>query len=71
MKKGHWIVLGMLLLVSLALELTLLAGYDSHWWNAIPGFYMIWGFLGGAAVILLAQGLGKMFILRDEEYYDR
>lgn len=70
MKKWHWIVLGVLAVISLIVEFTMLADYDSHWWNQIPGFYILWGFIGCAAVILVSKWLGKLFILSDEDYYN-
>ena len=71
MKNSHWIVLGILLIVRLIFEFTYLADYDSHWWNHVPAFYALWGGLGCAALIFITKGLGKIFILRDEDYYDR
>lgn len=71
MKTWHWIALGVLTLISLILEFVFLADYDSHWWNAIPGFYIIWGFLCCVVVIYVSRVLGKLFIFRNEEYYDR
>lgn len=70
MKTWHWITLGILTLISLVLEFTMLAGYDSHWWNAIPGFYIIWGFLSCAVAIYVSKWTGKFFLYRDETYYD-
>ncbi len=71
MKNWHWTVLGILLIASLILEFTYLADYDSHWWNSIPAFYALWGGLGCAVLIFVSKGLGKFFILSDEDYYDR
>ena len=71
MKNWHWTVLGILLIASLILEFTYLADYDSHWWNSVPAFYALWGGLGSAALIFISKGLGKFFILSDEDYYDR
>lgn len=70
MKTWHWIILGVLILITLILEFTYLAGYDSHWWNNIPMFYGIYGFLGCVITIFIAKGLGKLFIYRNEGYYD-
>lgn len=70
MKKWHWIILGVLTVISLIVEFTMLADYDSHWWNQIPGFYIIWGFIGCAAVIYISKWLGSLFILSDEDYYN-
>lgn len=70
MKNWHWIALGILLIVSLILEFTYLADYASHWWNHVPAFYALWGGIGCLALIFIAKGLGKIFILSDEDYYD-
>lgn len=71
MKNWHWILLGLLLIISLILEFTYLADYDSHWWNSIPAFYALWGGLGAVALIFISKIFGKIFILREEDYYDR
>ena len=70
MKTWHWIALGILTVISLVLEFVFLADYDSHWWNAIPGFYIYWGFLSCVVIIYVSKWLGKLFIFRGEEYYD-
>lgn len=70
MKTWHWIALGVLTIISLIVEFTLLADYASHWWNHIPAFYAIWGFIGCAVIIYVSKWLGKLFILSDEEYYN-
>lgn len=71
MKTWHWIALGIITVISLILEFVFLSDYDSHWWNAIPGFYIIWGFLSCVVIIYVSKWLGKLFIFRSEEYYDR
>lgn len=70
MKTWHWILLGILTLVSLILEFTMLSDYDSHWWNAIPGFYILWGALSCITAIYVSKWIGKLFLYRDETYYD-
>jgi uncharacterized membrane protein (DUF485 family) len=70
MKTWHWIALGVLTVISLIFEFVFLADYDSHWWNAIPGFYIIWGFLSCVVIIYVSKWLGKLFIFRSEDYYD-
>lgn len=71
MKNWHWILLGLLLIISLILEFTYLADYDSHWWNSIPAFYALWGGLVAVVLIFGSKILGKIFILSNEDYYDR
>ena len=71
MKTWHWTALGLLTMISLLAEFTLLADYDSHWWDRIPGFYILWGFLGCLFLILISRLLAHYFFYKDELYYDR
>ena len=41
-----------------------------HWWNRLPGFYALFGFIGCLALIALSLGLGKILLRKDERYYD-
>lgn len=71
MKTWHWIALGVVFVISLILEFGFMSEHGSHWWNHIPAFYAIWGFIGCVAIIYISKWLGKLFILSDEDYYDR
>ncbi len=70
MKTWHWIALGVITLISLILEFTVLADYDKHWWDAIPAFYIIWGFISCVLIIYVSKWIGKLFLFRSESYYD-
>jgi len=70
MKKIHWIILGLVLLLTLVLEFVFLADYDSHWWNAIPGFYAIFGLIGCIVLVYTATFISKKIVNRDLDYYD-
>lgn len=70
MKKIYWIILGIMFLITLGFEFTLLADYDSHWWNAIPAFYAIFGFVSCVVIIYVAKFIAKNIVNRDINYYD-
>ncbi|TVQ07271.1 MAG: hypothetical protein EA359_00300 [Balneolaceae bacterium] len=70
MKTIHWIILGILFVITLGFEFTALAGYDSHWWNAIPAFYALFGFVCCIAIIYVAKFIAKNIVNRDINYYD-
>lgn len=70
MKTWHWIIFGILFVITLVLEFTLLADYDSHWWNSIPAFYAIFGFLCCIVIIYVAKFIAKNIVNRDIHYYD-
>jgi len=37
----------------------------------VPGFYSLFGFAGAALLLFVAKLLGKLFLEKDEDYYDR
>ncbi|MDH3666320.1 MAG: hypothetical protein OEN23_05260 [Paracoccaceae bacterium] len=43
--------------------------YVDHPWEALPGFYAIYGFIACVALVLLATELRKV-VMRGEDYYD-
>lgn len=67
MKTTHWILLGFLTVISFIAELT---QDPHHWWEQIPGFYIIFGFVGCVVIILVSKALGKLFLQKEEDYYD-
>jgi hypothetical protein len=60
-----------LIFLSLALQIFHEAGDAHHtaWWEKIPGFFILFGFLGCLALIVLALGLGA-FLRKSQRYYD-
>lgn len=70
MKNWHWIILGILFLITLILEFTYLADYDSHWWNSVPAFYALFGFIGTVVIVYVAKFIAKNIVNRDINYYD-
>lgn len=70
MKNWYWIALGILTLISLIVEFTMVEHHGDHWWSHIPAFYIILGFIGSAIIIFVSRWLAKFIILSDEDYYD-
>ncbi|MCJ7681093.1 MAG: hypothetical protein MUP70_10245 [Candidatus Aminicenantes bacterium] len=57
---------------------SLLAGFlnsgahgPGHWWDSIPGFFIFFGFVGCALLIVFSKALGKAFLLKKEDYYNK
>lgn len=72
MKKWWVIALGLITTASLIGEFAGGHGHHAHyWWSAIPGFFIYFGFFGCILLIFLAKGLGRMFLSKDENYYDK
>lgn len=70
MKTIHWILLSVLFIATLIIEFVFLWDYDSHWWNSIPAFYAIFGFVCCVTIIYVGKFIGKKIVNRDIHYYD-
>jgi len=40
-----------------------------HAWEALPGFYALFGFVACVVLVLIAKEMRKV-LMRDEDYYD-
>lgn len=45
-------------------------GGAHFFWEKLPVFYALFGFAACIALIIVAKALGKLFIKRDENYYE-
>ncbi len=72
MNRLHWTGLVFVLAVSVAADLAASshAQDTTHWWSSIPSFYALFGLLGCIVIILFAKVIGKLFLLKREDYYD-
>jgi hypothetical protein len=69
MRRMHWSVLAALTIASLIGEFFFIGEHDQHWWNVIPGFYIIFGFIGCLLIIFLSKAYGKLLVQRKKNYY--
>lgn len=68
MKKMHWVILAVITVISLIGQYV---AEPHHWWDKIPGFYAIYGFVGCILIVKISKWFGKKIVFRDEDYYDR
>ncbi len=71
MKPIHWILLGLLTLGTLILQYAGPEHPYPHPWDHIPLFYAAFGFIGCVLIIVVSKALGKGFLQKREDYYDR
>jgi len=71
MKKLRWALLGIVAVISLlgGLATPHDPAHDA-WWNSIPAFFSLFGFIGCILIIFFAKSLGKLFLRKGEGYYD-
>ncbi|OGP50130.1 MAG: hypothetical protein A2Y79_07415 [Deltaproteobacteria bacterium RBG_13_43_22] len=71
MNKLLWALLGIVAVISLLGGLA--SPHDpAHdvWWNSIPDFFALLGFMGCLLIIFLAKWLGNLFLRKREGYYN-
>ena len=55
--------------VSVVVELRLPRGHGSFSWVSLPGFDLLYGFIGCVALVLASKALGAVWLQREEDYY--
>lgn len=69
MKRTAWTLLAVVTAASLVLER--IVHHEHHYWfHDLPGFVVLYGFVGCVAIVLLSKWFGEAFVQRDEGYYD-
>lgn len=65
MKNWPWIVLAALT------ALTIIGQFMEHhyWWEAVPGFFAAFGFIGCLLIIFCAKFLGSLMVSQKPDYY--
>ena len=59
-----------------SITITIILGFvfpNKHahfWWQKIPFYDAVFGFIGCIIIIIFAKWLGNKWLLRDEDYYD-
>jgi len=67
-KKGL-IICAIVALLTVILEILFVQHKTYNWWHGFIGFGIVFGFLGGSALILVSKFFGKL-VQRKENYYD-
>jgi hypothetical protein len=67
-----WIATAIFLGVSALLDFAI-RGYahPEFWWHTMPGFDLLYGFVGCGAIVFFSKWLGHRFLMRSEDYYER
>lgn len=57
-------------LIVIVLPYVLPRGAHHGWWDAIPGWWALYGAGGCAAIVLVSKWLGHTFLQKDEDWYE-
>ncbi len=67
MKLWHWIAI-------IALTMATVVGQfieHYYWWEAIPGFFAAFAFIGCMILMFGAKLLGKILVTKSPDYYEK
>lgn len=69
MRPRTWLLLGLIVAGSLVAEQFVHHEHE-YWFTGIPGFFVLYGFVGCAAIVYLSKWYGKLWVQRKESYWD-
>ncbi|MCP4220938.1 MAG: hypothetical protein GY765_40290 [bacterium] len=70
MKKLHWIILGVIAVLSLVVDVYEFLHHEStHGWY-FPGFWILFGAVGCGVLILFGKKVLGLFLYQKEDYYN-
>ncbi len=70
MTRLRWALIAVVVIASLVAE-RLAHHKHEYWFTGIPAFFVLFGFIGCAAIIYFAKAYGKYVVDRPEDYYER
>lgn len=74
MKKWHWLALGLLILASIIVEFVghhaTHEGAEPPFWATLKTFWIFFGALGCAAIIVFAKMILGPVVYKKEDYYN-
>ena len=71
-RRGFYVVLGVIALAEIVLQRIFQGGehhFDFEGW--LPAWGSLYGFASCVAIILVSKLIGKVWLMRRENYYDR
>jgi hypothetical protein len=70
LKRGFYAVLAVFALMEVATVYLLQIEHPHFWFEDIPAWGSIYGLVSCVAIIIVSKLLGKLWLLRRENYYD-
>jgi hypothetical protein len=71
MKPHYWAFLALVTLASLGMQVLGPESAHAQSWDRVPLFYGAYGFVGCTVIVVVAKALGKWWLQKREDYYDR
>ena len=71
LKRGFYVGLAALAIAELALPRVFETDHAHFWFEDIPAWGSMYGLIACVAIIVVSKLLGKLWLTRPENYYDR
>lgn len=69
-KRVFYICLGLIILAEVSLPLLFHGAHHHFGFEGIPAFGSLYGLLSCAAIIIVSKLIGKVWLMKREDYYD-
>ncbi len=69
-KKIFYISLILIALIEIAVVYLFHLGHGHFWFENLPAFGTIYGFISCVLIIVVSKFLGKKWLMKKEDYYD-
>ncbi len=69
-KRIFYISLILIVLIEIAVVYVFHLGHGHFWFENLPAFGTIYGFISCVLIIVVSKFLGKKWLMKKEDYYD-
>lgn len=70
LKRIFYISLALIALIEIAVVYVFHLGHGHFWFEDLPAFGSIYGFISCVLIIVVSKFLGKAWLMKKEDYYD-
>ncbi len=70
LKLWGYVILSLVVVGEIVLQLVTHDGHPYFWFESIPAWGSIYGFISCALIIIISKLIGVCYLSRDEDYYD-
>jgi hypothetical protein len=71
LKTGFYVALAVIAIAEFALPRLLHDEHAEFWFEDLPAWESVYGLISCVAIIVVSKMLGKFWLMRREDYYDR
>lgn len=70
LRRGAWVVLAVLVSAEVVVVNVLHLAHPHFWFEEVPAFGSLYGLISCLLIIVVSKALGRLLLVRREDYYD-